>query len=108
MLYIMMQSNVPSEPIVSTSSPEEEVYEAPVDPYEQFKSGLATLTITEKKIFDLYLLGKSTKEVADEVGIKENTVKFHNKNLYTKLGVTSRKQLVYYAMLYKDEKNENE
>ena len=32
-----------------------------------------------------------------ELSIKENTLKFHNKNLYSKLGVTSRKQLVECA-----------
>ena len=28
------------------------------------------------------------------LNIKENTLKFHNKNIYGKLGVTSRKQLI--------------
>lgn len=28
-----------------------------------------------------------------DMNIKENTLKFHSKNLYGKLGVTSRKQL---------------
>ena len=39
-------------------------------------------------------------EILAELNIKENTLKFHNKNLYGKLGVTSRKQLmeVYRAM----------
>ena len=34
------------------------------------------------------------------LNIKENTLKFHNKNLYGKLGVSSRKQLleVYRAI----------
>ena len=46
------------------------------------------------------MTGKTTKEILAELNIKENTLKFHNKNLYGKLGVTSRKQLmeVYRAM----------
>jgi len=28
-----------------------------------------------------------------ELNIKENTLKFHNKNIYGKLGVSSRKEL---------------
>jgi len=32
-----------------------------------------------------------------ELSIAENTLKFHNKNLYGKLGVSSRKQLLEYA-----------
>ena len=38
--------------------------------------------------------GKSTKEIMSDLNIKENTLKFHNKNLYSKLGVTSRKRLL--------------
>ena len=34
--------------------------------------------------------------------IKENTLKYHNKNIYAKLGVSSRKQLVMIASLLKD------
>ena len=36
----------------------------------------------------------TTKEIMAYLNIKENTLKFHNKNLYSKLGVTSRKELV--------------
>ncbi len=31
------------------------------------------------------------------LNIKENTLKYHNKNLYSKLGVCSRKQLILLA-----------
>ena len=58
---------------------------------------LPQLTPTERSIYDCYLAGKSTKEVLSELSIMENTLKFHNKNLYSKLGVTSRKQLIEYA-----------
>ena len=58
---------------------------------------LPKLTPTERAIYDCYLAGKSTKEVLSELSIMENTLKFHNKNLYSKLGVTSRKQLIEYA-----------
>lgn len=34
-----------------------------------------------------------------ELNIKEDTLKFHNKNIYSKLGVTSRKQLLHFAAL---------
>ena len=61
---------------------------------EYFKNGLATLTHTERAIYDAYLVGASTKEIMNTLGIKENTLKFHNKNIYSKLGVSSRKQLL--------------
>ena len=58
---------------------------------------LPHLTPSEHAIYDLYIAGKSTKEVLKEMNIVENTLKFHNKNLYGKLGVSSRKQLIEYA-----------
>lgn len=61
---------------------------------EAFTRGLSELTFTEKLIYDLYVGGKSTKEVLAEMNIKENTLKYHNKNIYGKLGVASRKELL--------------
>lgn len=58
---------------------------------------LHTLTPSERVIFRLYREGKGTKEVMEELCIAENTLKYHNKNLYSKLGVSSRKQLLEYA-----------
>lgn len=65
---------------------------------------LPHLTPSERAIYDLYLAGKSTKEVLQEMNIVENTLKFHNKNLYGKLGVSSRKQLIAYAKAIHDAK----
>ena len=56
-----------------------------------------TLTPTEREIYNSYLAGTTTKEIMAALEIKENTLKFHNKNLYSKLGVSSRKQLMQYA-----------
>ena len=39
----------------------------------------------------------STKEVLSEKNIAESTLKYHNRNLYGKLGVSSRKELLAYA-----------
>ena len=61
---------------------------------ESFKRGAEVLTLTERAIFEAYIEGKSTKVIMSELNIKENTLKFHNKNIYGKLGVSSRKQLV--------------
>ncbi len=61
---------------------------------EIYLSGIERLTPTEKTIFDYYIRGKTTKEIMAELEIKENTLKFHNKNLYGKLGVSSRKRLI--------------
>jgi DNA-binding CsgD family transcriptional regulator len=87
-----------AEPAVIIGETEEKT-EEPIDEYQRFCDGISLLTVTERKIFDLYVSGKSTAETAEAVGIKENTLKFHNKNIYQKLGVSSRKQLLYYANL---------
>lgn len=72
-----------------------------VDPadYRQFLHGIETLTPTERKIFQYYLSGKSVKEILSVADIKESTLRFHNKNIYSKLGVNSLKQLLRYAAL---------
>lgn len=68
--------------------------EIPQEKIDAFKAGVTTLTPTERAIFDAYLCGTPTKEIMSTLNIKENTLKFHNKNLYGKLGVSSRKELI--------------
>lgn len=62
-----------------------------------FISQLEHLTPTERIIYNYYLAGTGTKDIMQQMNIKENTLKFHNKNIYGKLGVSSRKQLVEIA-----------
>ena len=64
---------------------------------EYIRTQLPHLTASERAIYNCYLAGMSTKEVMQEMSIAENTLKFHNKNIYSKLGVSSRKQLLEYA-----------
>lgn len=70
-----------------------------------YQSGLKELTKSEKAIYDLYVKGKSTNEILDALGIKLNTLKFHNKNIYSKLGVSSRRQLVEIHNYLVDQQN---
>ena len=58
---------------------------------------LPTLTPTEKTIYDYYLEGKTAKDILVLLDIKENTLKYHNKNIYSKLGVSSSKQMIELA-----------
>ena len=73
------------------------------DDYEAFRIGIKELTKTEKTVFDLYLQGKTANEIAVALNIRESTLKFHNHNILEKLGVSSRKQLLRYATLLKQE-----
>ncbi len=67
--------------------------------YNFFVENLGMLTPAEYRIYELYLSGKSAKEIAEQLHITENTLKYHNKNIYAKLGISSRKQLLRFAAL---------
>lgn len=72
---------------------EDKITDEDMEVIEIFKQGIEILTPKEYEIYKLYLENKSTKEVLEELNITENTLKYHNKNIYSKLGVSSRKQL---------------
>ena len=72
------------------------------DSYKMFIDNLSTLTTKEKEIFDLYTQGLSTKDIIAQQQISENTLKYHNKNIYSKLGVKSRKELLQYIELMRN------
>ena len=71
-----------------------------IEQKELFISGVKNLTPKETTIYNYYIQGKKTKEIMQELAITENTLKYHNKNIYSKLGVKSRKQLRVYAEQY--------
>ncbi|PRP66184.1 LuxR C-terminal-related transcriptional regulator [Nonlabens agnitus] len=50
------------------------------------------LTSRESEVLDLIAAGKTNKEIADELYISINTVKFHVKKVYEKLEVSNRKE----------------
>lgn len=72
------------------------------DSYQMFIDNLATLTPKEEDIFNLYVQGCSTKAIISQLGITENTLKYHNKNIYSKLGVKTRKELLQYIELMRN------
>lgn len=84
-------------PATSDASDKENASEEAEKKYAFFSSQLPFLTPTERIIYERYLSGISTKEIMSELNIKENTLKYHNKNIYGKLGVSSRKQLMEIA-----------
>ena len=78
---------------------EEHKKEIVLEDYEFFICNLSTLTPSEYRIYELYLSGKTAKEIVQILGITENTLKYHNRNIYSKLGISSRKQLLRFASL---------
>jgi DNA-binding CsgD family transcriptional regulator len=51
---------------------------------------LERLSPAERRVFDLALLGLSTKEIADELVLSEATIRGHLTRIYAKLGVQGR------------------
>jgi len=48
------------------------------------------LTKREKEIFDYLITNKTTKQIAESLGISEKTVRNHISNVMQKLGVNGR------------------
>lgn len=61
---------------------------------EAFLTGLAALTPTEKMIYEAHIARLTSKEIMANMNIKESTLKYHNRNIYSKLGVSTRKELL--------------
>jgi DNA-binding NarL/FixJ family response regulator len=52
------------------------------------------LTHRECEVLDAMAGGLANKQIADELGISSNTVKFHTSSIYQKLHVTNRAEAV--------------
>lgn len=55
---------------------------------------LTTLTKRELEILSSLAAGRTNKEIAAQKGVSSNTVKYHIKNLFEKLGVSNRGQAI--------------
>ncbi len=56
------------------------------------------LSEREVEVLERIVRGRSNKEIAAELGISENTVKFHTKHVFEKLGVIDRVQATTAAI----------
>ena len=55
---------------------------------------LDSLSTRELEVFELLLSDKTQGEIADDLYVSQSAVHFHCKNIYRKLDITSRKQLL--------------
>ncbi len=60
------------------------------------------LTKREKEVFNLLIVNKTTKEIADELNISEKTVRNHISNVMQKLGVKGRASAVVELLKLKE------
>ena len=55
-------------------------------------SALTALSAREREVLQLAAAGMSNKEIAEHLVISLNTVKFHLRSIYSRLGVSNRVQ----------------
>ncbi len=60
------------------------------------------LTAREKNVFELLIANKSTRDIAQELGISEKTVRNHISNVMQKLGVNGRAGAVVELLKLKE------
>ena len=81
--------------------------QADLSGFFNFKKNIETLSNAERAVFDLYLEGYSSQEVADKLFISINTVKSHNRRIYKKLDISSKKELMLFAKMYTKDAKED-
>lgn len=67
----------------------------PVAAAHEFDRTLTQLTMRERQILRVVRWGLTNKEVGRHLGIEEDTVKKHLRNMYAKLGVHRRAQMLF-------------
>ncbi|HBR09225.1 MAG TPA: LuxR family transcriptional regulator, partial [Clostridiales bacterium] len=68
----------------------------------EFIKNIKSLSTAEKSVFDLYVQGHTAKEIAGILCLSINTIKTHNRRIYMKLNVTSRKELMVYIQMMEE------
>lgn len=61
---------------------------------QAYRNQLAQLTAREREVVDHLVAGKSNLQIAEILSISLRTIKFHRKNIYEKLNITSVAELV--------------
>jgi len=90
--------------MVSGNEPENEMSSMPPDMEElftAFSDHASALTATERMILRHYADGRDVPETAELAFISINTIRKHNANIYRKLAVGSRDELMLYMELFR-------
>jgi RNA polymerase sigma factor (sigma-70 family) len=70
--------------------------------FNAFVKNIKTLSPAERAVFNLYMEGYTAQEIAKILCLSINTIKTHNKRIYSKLNVTSRKELLVYVKMMQE------
>lgn len=69
------------------------------DLLESFIENTKKLSRAEADVFNLYLEGHTAKEIAGILTLSINTIKTHNRRIFAKLNVSSRKELLAWVQV---------
>lgn len=104
-----LKTNIPEidDLIEFLSSRSEKLYEKaeeklPSAVLHEFLENTKTLSPAEYSVFKLYVQGYNAKEIAERLCLSINTIKTHNKRIYMKLNVASRRELLLYVEMLKE------
>lgn len=89
------------------TSEEQNSDEVELSAYRMFINQIETLTKTERIVFDLYIKGLNSHEIANKLNLSINTIRTHNRNIYAKLYVTSYKEMMVYIQMMTGGRQQN-
>jgi len=94
--YVLKRINPLDLPAVLRQSIERSVFRQPL---AQSNGGARSSGLSEKElaVLEQLSLGRSNREIASALWISDQTVKFHLRNVYRKLGVSSRAEAMRVA-----------
>jgi len=69
----------------------------------QEKPGLESLTAMERKVLKLVSRKRTTKEIAEELGLSPHTIETHRRNISLKLDLRGSHSLLQFALQHKDQ-----
>jgi DNA-binding NarL/FixJ family response regulator len=76
------------------------VLENPLISHQEIENSNVTITTREQEILNYLAQGKTSKEIADILGISIRTVQNHRSNIMQKLGIKTAAGLVRFAVLH--------
>jgi DNA-binding NarL/FixJ family response regulator len=71
--------------------------------FRKTESGLSSLTPAERRVLQLISQDRTTKEIADELGVSPRTVEAHRQNICNKLDLHGSHSLLRFAFDHREE-----
>ncbi len=75
-----------------------DLFQSSPEKIEELQEAMKTLTKREVETLNMIGVGKSNKDIAEELSISYWTVKNHVNNLFTKLGIHTRAEAIHFAI----------